>query len=332
MRSRFRHVVGAITTAAAIGGVFLVATGTGQSRRREGSVGQVRRTVDGKPDFSGIWQAHTEAHWDLLTHDARPIVAQPGVYPDVPVLAAPVVALGTVGWIPAGRGVVEGDDIPYQPWAAIRKKENFENWLDRDPELRCYFPGVPRAMYVPYKFQIIQGTTKVLMAFEFRNAERTIHLDRVDPYPAEAYMGHSVGRWEGDTLVVDVSSFTPYTWLDRSGNFHSDALHVIERYTPIGRDAIQYEATIEDPKVFTRPWKISLPLYRRLERNAQILPFRCMEMAEETALGHLRKQPLVKRWEGKTMIVEITRKVPPLEELYEVQLSGNPPEQAATPR
>ena len=237
-------------------------------------------------------------------------MGQPGAYPDVPVLAAPVVALGTIGWIPADLGVVEGDEIPYQPWAAARQQENFADVLDRDPEVRCYLPGVPRAMYMPHKFQIIQGTTKVMMAFEFRNADRTIHLDEVALYPADAYMGHSVGRWEGDTLVVDVTRFTPYTWLDRSGNFHSDALHVVERYTPLGRDAIQYEATIEDPKVFTRPWTIRLPLYRRLEPDVRLVPFRCMEMAEETALGHLRRTPLVERWEGKTMILDVTRRVP----------------------
>lgn len=147
-------------------------------------------------------------------------------------------------------------------------------------------------------------------------------------YPGDAFMGHSVGKWDGDTLVVDVTRFTSYTWFDRSGNFHSDALHVTERYTPLGPDAIQYEARIEDPKVFTRPWTIRLPLYRRLEPNARLIPFRCMEMAEETALGHLRQEPLVRRWEGRTMTVDITRKVPASEEqLYQLYLSGNPPEQ-----
>jgi hypothetical protein len=166
-----------------------------------------------------------------------------------------------------------------------------------------------------------------MMAFEFRNADRTIHLDEVVPYPGDAFMGHSVGRWEGDTLVVNVSAFTPYTWFDRSGNFHSDGLRVTERYTPLGRDAIQYEARIEDAKVFTRPWTIRLPLYRRLEPNARLVPFRCMEMAEETALGHLRREPLVKRWEGKTMTIDVTRKVPATEEeLYQLYISGNPPD------
>jgi hypothetical protein len=223
-------------------------------------------------------------------------------------------------------GVVEGDVIPYQPWAAARQKENLANWLERDPELRCYLPGVPRAMYMPYPFQIVQNANKVMMVFQFRNADRIVHLDEVAPYPGEAFMGHSVGKWEGDTLVVNVSSFTSYTWFDRSGNFHSDALQVTERYTPMGRDAIQYEATIEDPQVFTQPWKISLPLYRRLEPNAQVIPVRCSaEMTEETFLGHLRRTQVVKRWEGKTMTIDVTRRMPPEDQLYEIQFSGNPP-------
>ena len=289
---------------------------------------QIPRTADGKPDFSGIWQANNTANWDLQTHLARPMVAHPGVYRDYPVLAAPVVALGSAGWVPPGLGVVEGDEIPYQPWAAARQRENAEHWLDRDPELKCFMPGVPRAMYLPYPFQIIQSTNRVMMLFEFGGAERFIHLDEVEGYPGEAYMGHSVGRWEGESLVVDVSTFTPNTWLDRAGNFHSDALHVVERYTLIRPDVISYEATIEDPKVFTRPWTITMPLYRRLEDNARLLEFRCAEMVEETLYGHLRKEQLVKRWEGQTMTVDITRKVPQDEQvLYERHWSGNPPEQ-----
>ena len=289
---------------------------------------QIPRTADGKPDFSGIWQANNTANWDLQTHLARPMVAHPGVYRDYPVLAAPVVALGSAGWVPPGLGVVEGDEIPYQPWAAARQRENAEHWLDRDPELKCFMPGVPRAMYLPYPFQIIQSTNRVMMLFEFGGAQRFIHLDEVEGYPGEAFMGHSVGRWEGESLVVDVSTFTPNTWLDRAGNFHSDALHVVERYTLIGPDAISYEATIEDPKVFTRPWTITMPLYRRLEENARLLEFRCAEMVEETLYGHLRKEQLVKRWEGQTMTVDITRKVPQDEQvLYERHWSGNPPEQ-----
>src|ERR1700681_84342 len=324
MRNRLREALVAIVTSVVVGG--LAPTMTRTASQTEGSRGpQVPRRADGKPDFSGIWQALNGAHWNLLTHAPRPIVGQPGVYKDVPVLAAPVVALGAIGWVPPDVGVVEGDEIPYQPWAAKRQQENFENWLDRDPEIACYLPGVPRAMYMPYKFQIIQGTNKIMMVFEFAGAERTIHLDEVAPYPADAYMGHSVATWEGDTLIVNVSSFTSQTWLDRSGNFHSDALHVVERYTPISRDAFRYEATIEDAKVFTRPWKISMPIYRRLEANAQLMEFRCQEMAEETALGHLRKQPLVRRWTGKTMRIDVTRRVPRGEAVYERHVDGNPP-------
>jgi hypothetical protein len=293
---------------------------------RHGSVGAPARTADGKPDFSGIWQANTSADWDLLTHNDRPMVGQPGVYPTVQVEAAPVVALGTMGWVPADRGVVEGDEIPYQAWAAARKKENAEHWLDRDPELACYFPGVPRAMYSPGKFQIVQGPAKIMIVFEFRNAQRTINLDQVDQPPADLFMGHSVGRWEGDTLVVDVSHFTPFTWLSRSGDFHSDALHVVERYTPIGANAIQYEATLEDSKVFTRSWKISFPLYRRLEPDVQLVPFQCFEMTEETRLGHLRRRPLITDWKGKTMTVGVTRHMPPGDQVYETMISGNPPD------
>jgi hypothetical protein len=162
------------------------------------------------------------------------------------------------------------------------------------------------------------------MVFEYAGAERTIHLDQVDPYPADAYMGHAVGHWEGDTLVTDVSDFTSDTWLDRSGDFHSDALHVVERYTPLTRDAFRYEATIEDKNVFTRPWKISMPIYRHLEPNAQLMEFQCREMAEETLLGDLRRNQLVKQWEGKTMRVEVSRKVPPGNGVYERHFSGNP--------
>ena len=104
-------------------------------------------------------------------------------------------------------------------------------------------------------------------------------------------MGHSVGRWEDDTLVVDVSVFNDKTWFDRAGNFHSEALHLTERFTLMTPDVIQYEVTIEDPKVFTRPWRISMPLYRRMEPNIQLLEYRCTEFAEEFLYGHVRKEP-----------------------------------------
>jgi hypothetical protein len=253
------------------------------------------------------------------------MVAQPGLLPGSVVLAAPVVALGSIGWVPGGLGIVEGEEIPYKPWAAARKKENEEHWLDRDPEIKCFQPGIPRGLYMPHPFQIIESATKVMMVFEYANAQRTIHLNKMEDYPNVAYMGYSVGHWEGDTLVVEASDFTDATWFDRSGNFHSDALKVHERYTPMGQNAIRYEATIEDPQVFTRQWKISMPIYRRLEANAQLTDFRCVEMVEETMYGHLRKEPLVKHWEGKTMNVDITHKIPPGESVEERYISGNPP-------
>ena len=214
--------------------------------------------------------------------------------------------------MPASLGVVQGDgEIPYKPEALAIKKENAEHWIDRDPELKCYLPGIPRAMYMPYPFEITQSTNKIHMAYAFATTARTIHLDKVDGPPADTWMGHSVGRWEGDTLVVDVTDFNDKTWFDRAGNFHSDALHLVERFTLMTPDVIWYEVTIEDPKVFTRPWRIAMPLYRRMEPNIQLLEYRCTEFAEEFLYGHVRKEQLVKRWEGETMIVDITRKVPP---------------------
>jgi len=287
---------------------------TGQSSRPA-------RTSDGKPNLSGVWQVINEANWDLQAHDARPgAVTQKGVYPyaysEVP--AAPVIALGAAAIVPGSIGVVQGDaQIPYTPAAAMTKAENAAHWIDRDPELKCYLPGIPRATYMPNPFQIVQSTSKIQMIYTFSNAARTIHLDQVAGPPDDTWMGHSVGRWDGDTLVVDVTHFNDKTWFDRAGNFHSDALHVVERFTPITADALRYEATIEDPKVFTRPWTIAMPIYRRLEPNIQLLDYPCIEFTEEFLYGHLRKQQLVKHWEGETMSVDITRKVPPGERLFE---------------
>jgi hypothetical protein len=233
------------------------------------------RGPDGHPSLNGIWQALNTANWDIQEHAAR---------------SGPVVALGAIGAVPPGLGVVEGNELPYLPVAAAKKKENFENRLTADPEVKCYMPGVPRATYMPYPFQIVQTPKYVLIAYEYAGANRTIFMDKAAPAPADSWMGHSVGHWEGDTLVVDVTAQNDETWFDRAGNFHSDALHVVERYTPRGPDALTYEATIEDPKVFSRPWKIAMPLYRRLEKNAQLLEFKCVEFVEELMYGHLRKQ------------------------------------------
>jgi hypothetical protein len=282
--------------------------------------GRITR-ADGRPNMSGIWQANNEAHWDLEAHEARPgMVTQPGVYSYeyARVPAAPVLALGAAAGVPGSLGVVDGDGkIPYRPEAATLKQENAANWIDRDPELKCYLPGLPRATYMPYPFEITQSTDKVHMAYTFAGAARTIHLDTVDGPPAEGWMGHSVGRWDGDTLVVTVADFNDKTWLDRAGNHHSDALKLEERYTLVSPDVIRYDATIEDPKVYTRPWRISMPLYRRVEPRMQLLEYRCTEFVEEFMYGHVRKKPLVTSWEGETMRVDITRKVPTGDRFYE---------------
>jgi hypothetical protein len=323
MRLSGKSIAVAISAAAVTAGFFsLVAQ---RPSRAAPAAPETIGRVAGKPDFNGIWEANNTANWDLQTHEARPMVAQPGLLPNSVVLAAPVVALGSLGWVPGGMGIVEGEEIPYKPWAVARKKENQEHWLDRDPEIKCFQPGVPRAMYMPHPFQIIQDTSKIQMIFEYANAQRTIHLNKMEPYPNVLWMGYSVAHWEGDTLVVDVSNFTDGTWFDRAGDFHSDALKVTERYSLQSKDVIHYEATIDDPQVFTRPWKISMPIYRRLDPNAELTDFRCVEMVEETLYGHLRKQQLVKHWEGATMNVDITRKIPPGEAVYERYISGNPP-------
>jgi len=251
------------------------------------------RAEGGHPDLNGIWQALNEANYDLEAHTARPAMAlRAGPYGPVP--AASVVALGAVGAVPPSLGVVDGDAIPYKPEALAKKKANFENWVTLDPEIKCYLPGVPRANYMPYPFQIFQNATQIFFAYEYAGAVRNIYLKDPGPAPVDSWMGQSVGHWEGETLVIDVTGMNDQSWFDRAGNFHSDALHVVERYTRTSPDVIAYEATMEDPKVFTRPWKIRMPLYRRQEKNAQILDFKCPEFVEELLYGPLRKKPLSK--------------------------------------
>jgi len=179
--------------------------------------------------------------------------------------------------VPAGAGVVEGGAIPYQPAALAQRRENFAKRAELDPETKCYLPGVPRITYMPHPFRIVQQADKVTILYEYLHAIRYIFMNKNPhpPGPIDWWMGDSRGRWEGNTLVVDVVHLSDRTWLDRSGNFHSAALHVVERYTPTGPDHMLYEATLEDPKVFTRPWKISMPLYRRQERNSELLEYEC---------------------------------------------------------
>ena len=202
------------------------------------------------------------------------------------------VALGAVGAVPAGLGVVEGGTIPYKPEALAKKRDNQKHWLERDPEIKCYLPGVPRATYMPYPFQIFHSEQALLFVYEYAGATRNILFKDPGPAPVDSWMGQSVGRWEGSTLVVEVTAQNDQTWFDRSGNFHSDQLRVIERYTPTGPNTMRYEATIIDPEIFTRPWNMSMTLYRRVGEDARLQQFKCVEFVEELLYGHLRKEPL----------------------------------------
>jgi hypothetical protein len=263
MRNQF---TGVATIAAGICLAVTIASGQAPAYRAP-------RTGDGKPNLNGIWQAINSAHWDIEAHAAAP---------------GPILELGASGAVPGGPGVVEGE-IPYKPEALAKKKENAANRLKLDPEIKCYLPGVPRATYMPYPFQIIQSQKHIMILHEFASAVRTVYMDDHKEAPADSWMGWSNGRWEGETLVVDTTGFLDSTWFDRAGNHHSDALHVIERFTPRSPETMNYEVTIEDPKVFTRPWKMSMPLYRRVEKNAQLMEFRCVEFVEDLLYGHLRK-------------------------------------------
>ena len=272
MRTRIGLAIlaaGVIAVAAVLVSIVRPVSGRAQS-------GAMPRAADGKPDLTGIWQAMNSANWDLLAHEAR---------------RGPVIALGAAFSVPAGPGVVEGNEIPYLPEAAAKKKENAANWLARDPEIKCFLPGVPRVVYMPYPIQIVQGRDTMLMTSEFASASRTIRMNSKEKSPTDSWMGWSIGRWEGDALVIEVTDQVPQTWFDRAGDFHSAALKVVERFTVIDRNTINYEATMEDPKVFSRPWKISMPLYRHLEKNAQVMEYKCVEFVEELMYGHLRKQP-----------------------------------------
>ncbi len=256
---------------------FVLAAALWTAPPLRGQETSVSRSFDGHPDLNGVWQAIGTAHWNLEDHPAAP------GHPD----------LGAIGAIPPGLGVVVGGEIPYTEEALVQRASNYRNRMAEDPEAKCFLPGVPRAAYLPYPFQIIQGDSKIMIVYGFAEANRTIHMDIQDPEPPplDSWMGRSHGRWDGDTLVVDAVGFNGQAWLDRAGNYASSGLRVRERYTPLGRNAVQYEATLTDPAVFERPWTIRMPLYRRLEPNARVLAFKCVEYAEDLMYGHLRRRP-----------------------------------------
>ena len=245
-----KSVAGGVVVVLALAGVVWFSTNRAPAQSAA-AAGALPRTADGKPDMSGIWQVLNTASWNIQDHQAEKDV-------------------------PAGQGVVEGNEIPYLPEALAKKQENFENRLMADPAAKCFQPGVPRIMYMPFPFQIVQTPSYFAFLFEYVHTTRHVRLNSEHPEgPIEWALGDSRARWDGDTLVVDVIHFKADTWFDRAGNFHSEQLHLVERFTMLDRDHINYEITVEDPAVFSRPWKMSMPLYRRIERNVQILDYEC---------------------------------------------------------
>ncbi len=271
---RYRHHRPALTgTLVLAAGVVLLAAAPAPG---QDAAYTAPRTADGTPDLNGIWQALGSAHWDIEPHAAGPTVVR---------------ELGALAAVPGGLGVVEGDAIPYRPEALAQRDDNAAHRLERDPAIKCYLPGVPRATYMPFPFQILQSRSHIMILHEFAGAVRTVYMEDHMDAPADSWMGWSNGRWEGETLVVETTGFNGMTWFDRAGNFHSDALRVVERFRARSPETLQYDVTIEDPNVFTRPWRMRMPLYRRVEPHAELMEFRCVEFVEDLIYGHLRKQP-----------------------------------------
>ena len=240
--------------------------------------GQPER-IDGRPNLNGIWQAATTAYWNIEAHSAEAI--------------EDFWELGSLAAIPAGQSIiVDGDGtIPYRPEALAERDENRAGWPRTDPEAACYMPGIPRATYMPFPLQIVQGQRDILFVYEFASANRIVYMSDHQEPPVDSWMGWSNGRWDGDTLVIEVTGNNDQTWFDRAGNHHSAAMKVTERYSLVDDNHLEYQATIEDPETFTRPWTIRLPLYRRMEPNVQLLEFKCVEFAEELLYGDLTKNP-----------------------------------------
>jgi hypothetical protein len=236
---------------------------------------RVPRMPDGKPNFTGLWQALGTAYRDIRDHSAQP---------------GPYYQLGAIGAIPAGQGIVEGGDIPYTPAAAAKQKENFQNRMKLDPEVKCYMPGIPRANYMSFPFQIIQSQKDIAFAYEYATSNRVVNMGKPKEAAVDTWMGMSNGKWEGDTLVVDVTGLNGNSWFDRSGNFMTENTHIVERFSFADADHVNYEATIDDKTIFTRPWKLSTVLYRRKEKGAQLNEFKCVEFTEELIYGDLKKK------------------------------------------
>jgi len=223
---------------------------TPASAQRSAPAYKAPRTIDGQPDLQGVWRVMNSANFNIQDHSA---------------------SLG----VPAGMGIVEGNELPYVPAALAIRQANYRERYTADPESKCFMVGTPRIMYMPFPFQIVQTKDQINIISEYVHTPRTLRFNTEHPEGPEWIMGDSRAHWEGETLVVDVANFTDGNWLDRSGNFTSDGLHVVERYTRIGPDHMRYEAMVEDPNVFAEPWTMSFILYRYVEPNAQLLEYEC---------------------------------------------------------
>jgi hypothetical protein len=252
-------------------------TAGGQAGGRGQAAGPaIPRASDGKPDFSGIWQVLDNS----INGNVEPHAASYNVRGGQGAIVDP----------PNGM-------IPYLPAAMARRQENFKNRA-KDPVAYCWKPGVPRITYIPFPFQITQTPKWIQVTYEFVHSRRDIYLNDSPHLPGiDFYNGDSRAKWEGDTLVVDVTNInddpTRPTWFDSTGNYHSDQLHVVERWTFNGPDNIVYRATMEDPKVFSRPWTMEVMLYRHKEPNFRIMEYECQIFKEKLAL------------EGKTNLVVV---------------------------
>jgi hypothetical protein len=233
--------------------------------------------IAGRPNLNGVWQAINTANWNLEGHSAS---------------ATAFPQLGALFAVPPGQSVIADNNgtIPYTPEGLKKRQENRAGWPKSDPEAKCYMAGLPRATYMPYPFQIVQGEKDILFVYEYAHANRVVHMNGHDESPVDSWMGWSNGKWDGDTLVIAVNGFNDLSWFDRAGNHHSDALTVVERYSLASGGNLSYEARIEDPKTFTRPWTIRMPLYRLRDTNAQLLEYNCVEFSEELLYGDLKKK------------------------------------------
>jgi hypothetical protein len=233
--------------------------------------------LNGKPNLNGIWQAMNSANWNLEAHSAQKIPSQ--------------WELGALFSIPAGKSVVVEGKIPYLPEAQKQRETFRAEWPKSDPETFCFLPGIPRATYMPYPFQIFQAERDrdILIAYSYATANRTIFMKDHQPPPVDTWMGRSNGRWEGDTLVVETTGFNARAHLDRAGNHFSSALKVTERFTMENANVIRYEATLEDPQTYSKPWTIRMPLYKHVEPNAELLEHKCVPFVEELQYKDLER-------------------------------------------